>query len=236
MTRHELKDQVQHDQFTDAVSGAVNYAATHREKVIRWAVGIVVVVALIAGGFWYSSYRDSVRQHDLEVAFETLDAPVGAANPANPSAKTFATQDAKTKASIKALSDVVAKDEGTRQGRIAQYYLGTLKAQNGDARGAEVDLHAVADSGSECAPLAKIALAQLYTGENKTADARKLLQSLVDKPSTLVSKEQAQILLARLEETANPPQAKKILQSLKSPTQDPAVTRAVEQLSAQSTK
>ncbi len=236
MTRHELKDQVQHDHFTDTVSGALSYAASHRQKLIRWGVLALAVLALVGAAFWYASYRNSVRQQDLETAFETVDAPVGAANPANPAAKTFATQDAKTKASIKALSQVVAKDGGTPQGLTAQYYLGTLKAQSGDARGAESDLNAVANSGNECAPLAKIALAQFYAGESKLSQAQTLLRDLANHPSALVSKAQAQILLARLEENTNPQDAKKILQSLKGPKQDPAVSRAVDEMSAQLTK
>ena len=137
---------------------------------------------------------------------------------------------------MKALSDVVAKDGGTRQGLLAQYYLGTLKAQSGDAHGAESDLHTAATSSNECAPLAKIALAQLYAGENKNAQAQGLLREMIDKPSDLVSKAQAQILLAHLEETTNPQEAKKLLQALKDPKQDPAVARAGEQMTAQSTK
>ena len=248
MTRHELKDQVQHDQFTDTVSEALTYAVSHREKLIRWGLLALLVVALLGGAVWYSSYKNSLREQDLQAAFEVLETPVGPASPAtadpatanpaanNPAAKNFATQDVKTKASIKALSDVVTKDSGTRQGLTAQYYLGTLKAQNGNAGGAEADLKAVADSGSECAPLAKIALAQLYSGQNKMSQAQTLLRDLVNKPSDLVSKAQAQILLAHLEETTNPQDAKKILQALKSPTQDPAVSRAVDQMSAQLTK
>lgn len=236
MTRHELKEQVQHDQFTDAVSAALNYATSHREKLIRWAIVGLAILAVAGAVFWYMSYQNSIRDRDLDAAFEVLDATVGPANPANPSARTYDTQDAKTKASIKALSDVVAKDGGTRQGLTAQYYLGTLKAQSGDARSAEADLHKVADSGNDCAPLAKIALAQLYAAENKTSQAQELLRQLVNKPTALVSKAQAQILLAHLEETTNPQDAKKILQSLKSPTQDPAVSRAVEQMSTQLTK
>ena len=236
MTRHELKDQVQHDQFTDTVSSFVNYATSHRDQLIRWTVIGIIVLALAGAAFWYSSYRDSVRQQDLDAAFEVLDAPVAPANPVDPSAKSFPTQDAKTKASMKALSDVLAKDGGTRQGLTAQYYLGTLKAQNGDLRGAESDLNAVAGSSNGCAPLAKIALAHLYAGENKMPQAQALLHDLIDKPSDLVSKAQAQIMLAHLEETTNPKDASKILQSLKAPTQDPAVSRAADQVSAQLTK
>ncbi len=73
-------------------------------------------------------------------------------------------------------------------------------------------------------------------GESRTAEARKLLQSLVEKPTDLVSKAQAQIMLARLDETTNPKAAKALLQSLKTPNARPAVTRAVNELEAQLSK
>jgi len=133
---------------------------------------------------------------------------------------------------MKALQSVVAKDAGTKEGYIAQYYLGTLKAQNGDSRGAEADLKAVADSGTDSAALAKIALAQVYAGGGKTSQAQELLKSLVNKPTDLVSKAQAEIMLARLDRSISPQQAKVILQGLKT-NQDPVVSRAVNELSAQ---
>jgi predicted negative regulator of RcsB-dependent stress response len=230
LTRHELKESLQHDQFTDTVSNVVNYALADRRRLIRWAVILGAVLLVVGAAIWYSSYRSSVRRQDLEAAFAVLSAPVSATESAG---KSFPTQDAKTKASMKALADVVAKDGGTREGWIAQYYLGTLKAQNNDPKGAESDLNTVAGSSSECAPLAKIALAQLYTSQNKTAEAQKLLREVVDKPTDLVSKTQAQVLLAQLLQSSNPQEAKKIVQSLRTPNQSPAVTRALGQISSQ---
>ena len=233
MTRHELKEQLQHDHFTDAVSDVLDYAVSNRQKLLRWIIAGIAVLVLAGGAFWYSSYQSSLRQQDLQAAFDVLEAPVGAANAYS---KTYPTQDAKQQAAMKALSAVVSKHGGSREGLIAQYYLGTLKAQRNDPKGAESDLRSVADSRSKCSVLAKIALAQLYFGENRLREAEGLVRSIVDKPSDLVSKVQAQVLLARLEETSNPQDAKKILQSLRTPNQDPAVTRAVDQLSAQLAK
>lgn len=232
MTRHELKEQLRHDQFSDAVSGVVVYAQSHREKVTRWAVIVGIFLILGGGALWYAAYRNSLRQQDLENAFAVLEAPVGTPSQLG---KSFPTQDAKTQASIKTLQDVLAKDGGTRQGLIAQYYLGTMKAAKQDLKGAETDLQAVANSSSECAALAKIALAQIYAGENRAAEAQVLLRDIINKPTDLVSKAQAEILLAHLDETSNPQEAKKLLQSLRADT-DPAVSRAVQQISSQLNK
>ena len=132
---------------------------------------------------------------------------------------------------MKALAEVVAKDGGTREGYLAQYYLGTLKAQNDDAKGAESDLRAVANSGSDSAALAKIALAQLYIASKRTREAQDLLRSLVNKPTDLVSK------VAGADSARPDPmrprirqKPRKILQQLKTPRKSPAVTRAADQV------
>ena len=169
MTRHELKEQLQHDQFTDAVSGALGYARAHRQNVIRGAIALVVVLLLLGGGYWYFSHQRSLRQQDLGAALTVVDTPVG---PPNDYGKTFPTEEAKQTAARQALSGVVSKYPGSREGLIAQYYLGTLKAQANDAKGAEADLHTVADSTSEVAPLARIALAQVYLSEKKIPKRR----------------------------------------------------------------
>jgi hypothetical protein len=233
LTRHELKEQLQHDHFRDAVSDAVVYAQGHRQLLIRWAIVAIAILVLAGGAFWYSSYRSGLRQQDLQAAFVVLETPVGSDNPG---AKSFPTEQAKREASMKALASVVAKDGGTREGLTAQYYLGTLKAQAGDAKGAEADLKSVANSSDRCAALAKIALAQLYSGQSRIPEAQSVLRELVNKPTDLVSKAQAQILLAHLDETANPQEAKRIVQSLKTPNQDPAVTHALDQISSQQAK
>jgi predicted negative regulator of RcsB-dependent stress response len=233
LTRHELKEQLQHDRFTDAVSDVVTYALSNRQILIRWIVAAVVVLILAGGALWFAAYNRSIRQQALAAALQVVDTPVGASSQLPNS---YPNQDAKQRAESKVLSDMVARYGGTREGLIAQYYLGTIKAERKDSKGAESDLRRVADSKSDFAPLAKIALAQLYAGENRIAEARALLESIAKKPSDLVSKAQADILLAQLDLTTNPKEAKKILQSLRTPAQRPAVSRAVDQLSAQLTK
>lgn len=233
MTRHELKEQLQHDHFKDAVSEAVTYAFANPKILLRWIVLAVVVLALGGGALWFAAYKRSIRQEALAAALHVIETPVGASSQAPNS---YPTQDAKQQAEIKVLSDMVAKYGGSREGLIAQYYLGTVKVERKDSKGAEADLRRVADSKSEFASLAKIALAQLYAGENRIAEAKALLRSISNKPSDLVSKAQADILLAQLDLTTNPQEARKILQSLRGPNQPPSVSRAVDQLSGQLTR
>jgi predicted negative regulator of RcsB-dependent stress response len=234
LTRHELKEQIRHDQFTDAVSQALEYTVSHRKQVTRWAFIVIAVILAVVAGLWYSSARAADRKADLDSALAVASAPVGQAAPGS---LNFPTQEAKNNAALKALSGVVAKDGGTREAYIAQYCRGTLRAQTGDTTGAQADLETVAKSGGEMAPLAKIALAQLYAAQNKTAQAQAYLRDLINKPTDLVSKEQAQILLAQLLAKTNPAEAKKIVQSVKSaPGVSPAVAHAADEVVPQSSK
>lgn len=233
MTRHELKEQLQHDQFTDAVSRVISYTTENQQRVIRVAIVAAAALAILGGLWWYYASQNAARQRALQSIFTVLDAPVGAPNQFM---QTFPTQQAKTQASMKALTDMVAKYGGTRQGLVAEYFLGTLKAQQDDAKGAEAALSKVADSGSNCKSLAKIALAQLYAGQGRTAEAQKLLQSIINDPTDLVSKGQAQIMLARLDETTDPKAAKALLQSLKSPAEPGAIVRAANELQTQASQ
>jgi tetratricopeptide repeat protein len=228
LTRHELKEQLQHDQFTDAVSNVVGYTASHRRNLVQWGIAAAVVLILACGVWWYMSNQRSLRQQDLGAALSLMDAQVG---PPNDYAKTFATEDAKQQALMQALAGVVKKDSGTHEGQIAQYYLGTLKARTSDTKGAESDLRAVADSNGETSPLAKVALAQLYAGQNKLTEAQALLRSIINSPTNLVSKAQAQILLAQLLQPTEPKQAKTVLQSIeKTDRQRAAISRAADAL------
>lgn len=230
MTRHDLKDQLQHDHFTDAVSGVVSYAQMNRQQVIRWVV-IGLAVLVVAGGIWgFTSYQKAQRQKELSEALTVVNAQVG---PAGEFGKTFPTEDAKNNAATKALSAVVAKDGGSNEGMIALYYLATLKAKK-DQNGAVGDFKRVADSGTEVAPLAKVALAQVYMGQNKTAEAQDLLRSIINSPTELVSKAQAQILLAQTEASANPQDSKATLKMISAEDQKrAAVSRASDAVSAQ---
>jgi hypothetical protein len=234
LTRHELKEQLQHDHFTDAVSGVVSYATDHRQTVIRGSIAALVILALGFGLWWYRSSQSEQRQQELAVAMSILDAQVG---PPNDLAKTYPSEDAKKDAWMKAVSTVVGKYGGTSEGLIAQYYRGTARAQKDDIPGAQSDLLAVANSGSNVAPLAKIALVNLYLGEKKGVEAQTLLQELIKDPSPLVSKAQAQILQAQVDQASNPQAARDALKSIDAADrQRVAVKRATEELNTQLAK
>jgi hypothetical protein len=64
------------------------------------------------------------------------------------------------------------------------------------------------------ASLAKLALAQLDYAQNRTAEAEALLKGLMDHPTDLVSKEQAEFTWAKTIAPTKPEEARKLFQQL----------------------
>ena len=84
--------------------------------------------------------------------------------------------------------------------------------------------------------LAKVSLAQVYAAEGKLADGEKLLQSLIDHPTPLVSKEAATIVLAELIQSKDPQRARKLLEPLRSNPRSSVSRAAISALSDMSQK
>ena len=114
------------------------------------------------------------------------------------------------------MAEVANKYSGKEEGRIAQYFLGLYHADKGNLAEAEKQLKPVAESGKDAyASQAKLSLAQIYDSMGRQADAEKLLRSLIDDPTILVSKEQATIALAKVLAKKNPAEARKLLEPLR---------------------
>jgi predicted negative regulator of RcsB-dependent stress response len=207
--RRELK----HDKFVDQVGQSVEYAAEHRDQMIKWGGAALVVLLLAAGVYWYFNHQHDIRQEALRNAMQTFEAGIGQGGEF---IKSFPTQEEKDKAVVKDLTDVATKYGGKQEGVIARYFLGLYYSDKGNLPESEKQLKIAADSGKDAyASQAKLSLAQLYASTNREAEAEKLLRSVVDDPTVLVSKEQATIALAKVVATKNPAEARKLLEPLR---------------------
>jgi predicted negative regulator of RcsB-dependent stress response len=218
-TRKELKT----DHFVEEVGHGFEFLALHRRQTILIG-GIVAAILAIAGGFyaWTQSQRQ-VRMDLLSKAYLVQGSPVGPTTPdSSPAFPTVALRD---QAAVKAFQDVVNKYPNTEEGRIAKYFLGTFAANEAKWSEAEKLLKEVGSSASaNTASLANYALAQIYAAQNKIPEAEKLLRPLIDKPTTLISKEQASLTLGRMLLPTRREDAKKILEPLRGG--QPAISRA----------
>jgi predicted negative regulator of RcsB-dependent stress response len=226
LTRKELKS----DRFALEVQHSVEYVSVHRRQLIRWGsiAGGVIVVALAI--FLYRSHEHNVRQEALREAMRIQNANIGPST--NELLPTFPTAEARSKAVTKAFSDLAAKYSGSDEALIAQFSLAVNASDDGNAAEAERRLKLVVDSGNASfSSLAKLSLAQLYGSQGKTAAGAKLIQSLVDHPTILVSKEQATIALAELLAASDPQQARKLLEPLRSSPRGNISGKAINDLS-----
>lgn len=220
----QLREQIKHDRFVEEVSHTVEYLSGHRDLVKKWGgVAAAVLVAVLAGWFYMNSQK-SARQEDIRKAYAVADASVGEQPGPGQHFKTQAEKDA---AILKAFNEVAAKHAGTREGYIAMMHAAEAACDQGKEADCETAFRKIADgSDADMSALAKLSLATLYSGQGKQDQAEALLRQLVDRPTALVSKEQAQITLARTISRTKPADARKILETLQKDGADrPGVSR-----------
>lgn len=217
--RQELK----HDRFVERVGHTVEYASAHRKQVILYTTAAVVILAIVLGVTWYRRSQAVARQDALREAIRKQEGQIGEQQ--SPYLVSYKTEAEKQKTVVAAWNDLINRFGGSDEAMIAHFYLGVNAADRGQLQEAEKHLKTVAESGKDnYASQAKLSLASLYESMGKRAEAEKLLRSMIDDPSVLVSKEQATLALARLISKERPAEARKMLEPLR--TERSAVSRA----------
>ena len=210
ITRKELKT----DEFALGFEHTVDFFEQYKTQIIRYGTAALIVAALVALIVVYRNHQATVRQEALSKAMAIQGAPVGSAAPG--SAVSYPTEDAKTAAETKAFSEIAAKYSGTAEGYIAEYYLGSMAADQGKMGEADKRFSSVADAGDQkYASLAKLALAQVYFAEGKPDQGEQMLRALMSHPTVFVSRDQAALALAHMVAATNPAEARKLLDPLR---------------------
>ena len=211
ISRKELKS----DKFALEVQHSVEYVSQHRQQLIRWGgVGLAAVILVVAF-FVYRTHERGVRQEALRHAMLVQNATVGQQT-GNQFIITFPTEADREKATVQAFTDIATKYAGTEEGTLAEYFLGTNAADGGNYAEAQKHFQKVLDYGDQnFSSMAKLALAKVYASEGKLADGEKLIQSVIDHPTTLVSKDEATLALGELVAASDPQRARKLIEPLR---------------------
>lgn len=179
------------DNFTNKLAG--------KGKTILYAIGAIVVVAILAG-IIYSWNRRSygAAQAALGAAIETSQSPVTTLPvPAGSNVKTFPTEKARAEASVAAFQSVADKYSAVRD--KANYFVAVNKLSL-DREAAEQQLADLAKSGGEVGSLSKFALAQAKQGDGKLDEAATLYSELAQTNDTVISKTSINFALASIYE------------------------------------
>jgi predicted negative regulator of RcsB-dependent stress response len=219
----QLKKVVKNDEFKEQVWHGIDFLQHHTADAKKYGA-IALAVLLVAGGtYWFIHHQADVREEALAAALKIDDATVGSNH--QPANLWYQTQQEKDAASHKAFSEVASKYHGTIEGAIATMNLGQAAVDHGDMAAGEKYLKDVVDSAPAAySSQAALALAQLYAIEGKNADAEKTLNDLIKNPSITVSKEEAQLALAKVKAKTDPDGARKILEGLR--TERAAISKA----------
>jgi predicted negative regulator of RcsB-dependent stress response len=229
-TRRQLKE----DQFTAAAQETYSWAVEHRGKLVYSGAAVAAVLLIVFGGWFYIQQQDEAAGVALGHALKVYQAPVtGSGQPPLPETTTFASAQDRAKAARAEFAKVADKYSRTNSGKIARYFMGLADKEAGNTAAAETELKEVADSGrSDVAALGKFALASLYFGQGKEAQAVPLYKDLIEHPTNTVAKSQAQLALASVYEQKQPQDARNLYQQVqKENPNSPAAQMAAGRLS-----
>jgi predicted negative regulator of RcsB-dependent stress response len=220
LTRKELKS----DKFALEVQHSVEFVTDHRQQMLRWGPPALAVVLIVVGIFWYRNYQYNAREEALHTSMNIQNSTISASQ--NDNVVTFPTPQAREIAVAKTWRDLAAKYPGSQEGGIAEFFLGTNAADSGNLPDAAKHFQAAIDSSNAIyASQAKLALAQVYAAQGKLKDGEGLIQSVIDHPTVMVSKDSATLALADLIKCSDPKRAHQLVDPLRTSTRS-AVSKA----------
>ncbi len=202
--RQELKS----DEFVSFLDEIYEWYLNRQHEVLTYGSVIVAAALLIGGVYYVHQHREQQASNGLSQALQTQSGQLG--SPQTPALE----KENATKAQ-KQLQAVFQSYGGTPAGKLARYDYALTQLQTGDEAGAESTLKQVVNKGGAAAGLARIALANLYQGQNHLDLARKELQDAVAHPTPLTPKAESLMLLAQLEGQQDRAAAAKLYQQVK---------------------
>lgn len=196
--------ELQHDKFRDAAGRIFDRVGDRLEgkgKAILYALGIVVVVAVVVG-VAISKYRKHSQeaQHALGRAIEIMKAPVATASPIpGAPAPAYSSEQERAQRAIEVFQQVANK-YGDPYRTEARYFIATSMLSV-DRNKAMSELVEVSKSSAvEPATLAKFALAQAQEADGKFDEAAKLYSELAAQNGAIVTADTANLRLAAVYE------------------------------------
>ena len=227
-TRHQLKQ----DAFATSTAETISWAVEHRSKLTIAATVVVVILALLAGGWAYINYRDQQARQQLSQAIQKFNQPIRPAGmAATPDFASYGSALERAKATNGDFVRIADKYSYTQTAATARYFAGVTARDMGDNAAAEKDFEEVAGSRHpEIASLAKFALASVYHDQGKNPQAIDIYKQLIDHPTVSVAKSTAQFSLASLYQAGGQPdQARHLYEQMQKDNPSTAIAQMAGQ-------
>jgi predicted negative regulator of RcsB-dependent stress response len=231
VAQHISRKELKQDRIAETFVHGVEAVESHQKQV--WMIGGAVLVILLAVFGWrfYSEQQTVKATAALEDAMKVFNARIRAAGePEEPGEITYVEDKFKYMDAAKKFADVANKYSLTRPGQMSRYYAGLSFAQVGNFAEAKKWLGDVESSrDDEMAALARYQLAKVSAQTGGGAEAEKLFQALIAKPTTMVPKQVSMMALAEYYAQKNPAQAVKIYTQIKAEFPDSAASDQAEE-------
>ena len=213
MARFRRKD-LKRDRFVEEVSEGVGFVTLHRRKFV--AGGIALVVALVAGtGYWSYARQRAIDSQSALLKATALFGGLVTEEDLPPGVPTFDSAAERVDEVTRALDRVTLDFPGTAAAAGAAFYSGLLDQEDGNLIEARSHFEqATRGSGREYPALARLALGQLLLDEGEAESAREHFQVVVDSPTRTVSRDRAEIEVARTWMSTDPAKAREILSAI----------------------
>lgn len=220
ITRKKLKT----DRFVLEFEEILDFLGEHRTQAIRYGAVAVVILAAALGFYFYRKHAHAERLAAYYALRQVEAYPVSPTGEGTVGTRVFRTLAEKDAYLIKGYTDLANKYPGSEEACMAEIAISSHNVEAGNLVEAQNNLQKAASCGNkEIASLAKLSLGQVYFAEGKREQGEKMLRDLMANPTTLVTKDQATITLARMLAPVNPTEARKLLEPLRAAS--PAVSR-----------
>jgi TolA-binding protein len=183
--RHKLKE----NEFARTVTHARDTLEQRKRDIMRFALVVVLAVAMIGGYAWWRQSRNAKANAALATALAAYEAPVvpvAAPTPGSPmpvpQAGTFPTEQAKLDAALPKLMEAADRYPGTDAGIAARFHAASALAALGRFAEAEQRFQEVADKGGNSiySRTARLGLAEARVAQGKFDEAIQVYESLAN--------------------------------------------------------
>jgi hypothetical protein len=231
LAQHITRKELKKDEIRETLSHGAEAVASHQQQIWIYGGIVLVVVLAVLGWRYYTQSQTSRADAAFGDAMKVYQARIRAAGEAaQPDEITYVDEKNKYGDAAKKFTDVTTRYPRTRPGQMARYYAALSLEQLDRNDEAEKDLSMVESSGDEgLASLARFQRAQIYDKTGKGAQAVQLYQQLADKPSLFVPKPVVLLTLGDHYSTADPAQAAKFYNQVKTEFPDTQAAQQADQ-------